>query len=128
MKGDVCLLSDVFGNFRKTCLRNYTLDPRHYLSSPGLAWDAMLKMTKIKLYLIHDIRMENIVQQGMRGGISTIIHRYAQANNKYLTNYDPSIPSRQLYNLIPSYVGMCILDLSKPLMYDFHYNLVGKNH
>ena len=38
-----------------TCLDYYGLDPCHYFSSPGLSWDAMLKMTRIKLGLIKDI-------------------------------------------------------------------------
>ena len=50
---DVLLLTDVFENFRKTCLQYYKLDPCHYFTSPGLSWDAMLKMTNIKLELIY---------------------------------------------------------------------------
>ena len=46
---DVLLLADVFESFRKTCLQYYKLDPCHYFTSPGLSWDAMLKMTNIKL-------------------------------------------------------------------------------
>ena len=45
---DVLLLTDVFENFRKTCRQYYKLDPCHYFTSPGLSWDAMLKMTNIK--------------------------------------------------------------------------------
>ena len=45
LKSDVLLLSDVFENFRKTCLKHYKLDPAHYYTSPGLAWDACLKET-----------------------------------------------------------------------------------
>ena len=49
LKKDVLLLADVFEKFINTCLQFYTLDPCHYVSSLGLSWDAMLKMTRIKL-------------------------------------------------------------------------------
>ena len=88
LKTDVCLLADVFENFRNTCLTYYKLDPTHYFSSPGLAWDAMLKMTKVKLDLITDIDMENMVQLGMRGGVSTINHRHEKANNRYMKTHE----------------------------------------
>ena len=52
LKRDVLLLADVFEKFIKTCLDYYGLDPCHYFSSPGLSWDAMLKITGIKLGLI----------------------------------------------------------------------------
>ena len=52
---DVLLLADVFEKFIDTCLKFYGLDPCHYFSSPGLSWDAMLKMTGIKLEKISDI-------------------------------------------------------------------------
>ena len=52
LKTDILLLADVFKKFIKTCLDYYELDPCHYFSSPGLSWDAMLKMTAIKLDLI----------------------------------------------------------------------------
>ena len=88
LKTDVCLLADVFENFRNTCLTYYKLDPTHYFSSPGLAWDAMLKMTKVELDLITDIDMENMVQLGMRGGVSTINHRHEKANNRYMKTHE----------------------------------------
>ena len=89
LKTDILLLVDVFENFRKTCLTYYKLDPLHYITSPGLAWDAMLKMTKINLELITDIDMQLFIERGLRGGISYIAHRHAEANNKYISNYDP---------------------------------------
>ena len=49
LKKDVLLLADVFEKFIGTCLKYYGLDPCHYFSSPGLSWDAMLKMTGVKL-------------------------------------------------------------------------------
>ena len=49
LKKDVLLLTDVFKKFIKTCLKYYELDPCHYFNSPGLSWDAMLKMTDVKL-------------------------------------------------------------------------------
>ena len=55
LKKDVLLLEDVFEKFIKTCLKYYELDPCHYFSSPGLSWDAMLKMTDVKLEKMSDI-------------------------------------------------------------------------
>ena len=87
LKTDILLLTDVFENFRKTCLTYYKLDPLHYITSPGLAWDAMLKMTGINLELITDIEMQLFIEKGLRDGISYIAHRHAEANNKYTRNY-----------------------------------------
>ena len=67
---DILLLADVFENFRKTCLQYYKLDPVQYFTSPGLSWDAMLKMTDIQLELMSDVDMYQFVEKGMKGGIS----------------------------------------------------------
>ena len=55
LKKDVLLLADVFEKFIDTCLKYYKLDPCHYFSAPGLSWNAMLKMTDVKLEKISDI-------------------------------------------------------------------------
>ena len=77
-------------NFRKMCQTYYQLDPAHYYSSPGFAWDAMLKMTGAKLQLLDDIDMVLMIEHGMRGGISMISKKYAKANNPMVPGYDSS--------------------------------------
>ncbi|XP_068685106.1 uncharacterized protein [Montipora foliosa] len=99
LKSDILLLADVFENFRKTCLQYYKLDPCHYFTSPGLSWDAMLKMTDIKLELMTDIDMFQFIEKGMRGGISYIANRYGKANNKYMKTYDEKAPSKYIMYL-----------------------------
>ena len=99
LKSDTLLLADIFGNFRKTCLQYYELDPCHYFSSPGLSWDAMLKMTKIKLELITDIDMFQFIEKGLRGGTSYIANRFSEANNKYMENFDENKPSKYIMYL-----------------------------
>ena len=86
---DTLLFADVFQNFRKTCMKNYGLDPEHYYTSPGLSWDALLKHTKIKLELPTDYNMYLFIEKGMRGGIFTEMQRYSKDNNPYLHDYDP---------------------------------------
>ena len=58
LKTDILLLADVFGKFINTCLEYYGLDPCYYISSPGLSWDAMLKMTGIELTCIYLLKKE----------------------------------------------------------------------
>ena len=99
LKSDVLLLTDVFENFRKTCIQYYKLDPCHYFTSPGLSWDAMLKMTDIKLELMVEIDMFQFIEKGMRGGISYIANRYGKANNKYMKEYDEKTPSKYIMYL-----------------------------
>ena len=82
------LLADVFENFRDKCIEIYGLDPAHFLSTPGLAWQACLKKTGVKLELLTDIDMLLMVQDGNRGGICQAIYRYAKANSKYINNCD----------------------------------------
>ena len=96
LESDILLLADVFENFRKTCLEYYKLDPCHYFTSPGLSWDAMLKMTNIKLELMTDVDMFQFIEKGLRGGISYIANRYGKANNKYMKEYDEKAPSKYI--------------------------------
>ena len=58
----------MFEKFRNNSLKNYGLCPNHYLSAPGLSWNAMLKMTKIELGLILDPHIYIFFEKGTRGG------------------------------------------------------------
>ena len=96
---DVLLLTDVFENFRKTCMQYCKLDPCHYFTSLGLSWDAMLKMTNIKLELMTDTDMFQFIEKGMHGGVSYIANRYGNANNKYMKEYNEKAPSKYIMYL-----------------------------
>ena len=99
VKSDTLLLADVFENFRNTCLKVYELHPAHFLSLPGLAWQACLKKTNIKLELLTDYDMLLMGEEGIRGGICHSIHRHAKANNKYMENYDKNEESSYIQYL-----------------------------
>ena len=88
VQSDTLLLADVFNNFRDMCIKEYELDPAHFLSLPGLAWQACLKETNIELELLTDYDMLLMVEEGIRGGICHSLHRYAKANNKDMKNYN----------------------------------------
>ena len=70
------------------CLEIYELDPTKYFSAPGLAWQAGLKRTKVKLNLLFDIDMLLTVEKGIRGEMHHAIQRYVKADNKYMKNCD----------------------------------------
>lgn len=96
LKIDVLLLSDVFEKFRNMCQTEYGLDPAQYYTSPGVAFDAMLKYTKVELELLTDIDMLLFFERGVRGGFVSLINRHAKANNEYMREYDPDKPSSYL--------------------------------
>ena len=101
VQSDTLLLADVFENFRDKCIEIYELDPAHFLSAPGLAWQACLKKTGIKLELLTDNDMLLMFEKGIRGGMCQVPHHYAKANNKYLKNHDKNIESS--FRLINAY-------------------------
>ena len=88
VRSDTLLLADIFENFRLSCLENYELDPSHFVSLPGLVWQACLKKTNVEPELLTDYDMLLMVEEGIRGGICHAIQRYAKANNKYMKDYD----------------------------------------
>ena len=93
VKSDTLLLADVYENFRNMCFEKYQLDPTYFVSAPGLAWQACLKKTGLKLELITEYDMILMIEKGIRGRICQETHRYAKVNNKYMKNYDKNIDS-----------------------------------
>ena len=74
VQNDTSLLADVFENFRDICINVYDLDPAYFLSALGLAWQACLKKTGVKLELLKDIDMLLMIGKGIRGGICYSIY------------------------------------------------------
>ena len=90
---DTVLLSDVFENFRDTCLSKYKLDPAQFMTAPGLSWSACLKKTRVELELLTDVDMNLFIDKGLIGGVSAILNPYAKANNKKCPDYDENKPT-----------------------------------
>ena len=118
LKTDVLLLAVIFETFRNTCLKNYRLDPAHFYTAPGLAWQVILKTAaeycehqrkrkecelcpdEFRLQLLTDIEMLLMVEKGIRGGITQAVKRYAKANKKYMKDlYNPDEESIYLQYL-----------------------------
>ena len=95
-QSDTLLLADIFESFRNMCLKEYELDPAHFLTAAGSAWNAYLKKTKVELELLTGNNMLLMVENGIRGGICQATHKYAKANNKHMKNYDKNIESSYL--------------------------------
>ena len=115
VQSDTLLLADVFENFRDMCIREYELDPAHFLSLPGLAWQGCLKKTNIELELHTDYDMLLMVEEGIRGGICHSINRYAKANNKYMKNYNNNEESSYIQYLDANNLYGCAMSKKVPV-------------
>ena len=96
VQSDTALLADVFESFRDKCIEIYELDPAHFLSASGLAWQACLKKTKVELELLTDNDMLIMYEEGTRGGMCQATYKYLKANTKYMRNHDKNKESTYL--------------------------------
>ncbi|RWS23109.1 hypothetical protein B4U80_04804, partial [Leptotrombidium deliense] len=112
-----CKTIDIFENFRNVCMKTYDFDPCWYYTTAGLSWDAMLKITKIKLEYINNVEMLLFFESGIRGGISQVSHSYAKANNKY---YEKDIKEEKKAKGTKTYV------VKKELKFQNYYDILMK--
>ena len=113
MKCDVLILVDIFENFRKICIQNFTLDPICYISLPSYCWDTCLYFTKVELELLTDLNQILFLESGLRGGRSQVSLRYGCANNKFIPNYNKDLEDSYIiyFDVNNLYGGMLTLFL-----------------
>ena len=99
VKSDTLLVADVFENFRNKCIEICELDPTHFLSATGLAWQVYLKKTGIKLELLTETDMLLMIEKRIRGKLCHAIYSYAESNDKYMKDYDKNKESLHLMYL-----------------------------
>ena len=133
MKTDVLF----FEKFMNMCLKYYELDPCHYVGSPGLSWDAMLKISEIELKIISITDMYLFVEKRMRGSISYIAKKFNKVNNKYIKSCDNSKQSKYItYRNVNNWYGWLMSQylpyskfkwLNQKEVDKFDVNLIGEN-
>ena len=107
VRNDTAQLAYVFENFRDKCLEIYRIDAAHFLSAPGLAWQACLKKAGVELDLLTENYMLLMFEEGIRGGMCQATYRHAKTNNKYMKNNDKNKESSYLEYLIIYMDGQC---------------------
>ena len=115
VQADTAQLSDVFENFRYLCLKDYDLDPTYFVSTPSLAFEAMLKLTKVKIELLTDIDMVLMTEKAIRAGLTRVVRKHGIANNKYLPTYDKTKKSALLQYLDANNLYGYAIDQKLPL-------------
>ena len=113
LKADILQLSDIFESFADMAFSDYGLDVKKYISLPSYSYDAMLKMSGVTIELITDVSAYLMVESAVRGGISTISHRFSRANNKMIPDYDESKPTSYIVYL--DMVNLYSYSMSLPL-------------
>ena len=116
VKLDTALLADVFENFRNKSIEMAKLDPAYFLTTPGLSWWACFKKAGVELELLTDENIFLIYEKGILGGKCNKVHSYAEANNKYMKNYDKNEESSFL--MYGDVNNLCGWAMSKKLPVD----------
>ena len=90
LKMDVLQLTDIFENFVQTSTEEYGINPLYSFSAPGYTWKAGLKLTSIKLDFIKDKHLLLLLENSIRGGISSVMgDRFVESNeNKQILYID----------------------------------------
>ena len=107
VRNDTAQLAYVFEKFRDKCLEIYRIDAAHFLSAPGLAWQACLKKAGVELDLLTENYMLLMFEEGIRGGMCQATYRHAKTNDKYMKNNDKNKESSYLEYLIIYMDGQC---------------------
>ena len=121
VQSDTAQLADTFEQFRTLCLKEYKLDPAYFSTTPGLAFKACLKMTKVEFQLLTDIDMVLMFENGIRGGMSQVMQRYASAKNKYMLNYNSKAPSTYLMYVDANNLYGYAMSQKLPIKYNFKW-------
>ncbi|CAI2199802.1 12969_t:CDS:2, partial [Funneliformis geosporum] len=92
LETDILLLADIFMNYTIMCLQDDGLNPSHYVSASGMFNDSLYKSSNAELKLMTDMNEYLMVENGIRGGMIMVSHRYAKANNPQCSDYESSKP------------------------------------
>ena len=81
LRYDVILLADVFEKFIKISIEEYGINPLYCVSLPGYTWQCGIKHTDIKLLTLQDTDMILLLENNIRGGVSSIMgSRYVKSD------------------------------------------------
>ena len=117
-------MCDVLEKFVSVCLVDYSLDPCHYFSLPGISWDVMLKMTGVKLEKISNIDVHLFIEKEMRGGASYICKRYSKSSNDKTIIY---LDMNNLYGTVMSLNYLPFKFLSKEEIKVINLDCISEN-
>ena len=81
LKRDILQLTDIFENFVQTSTEEYGINPLYSFSAPGYTWKAGFKLINIKLDFIKDKHLLLLLENNIRGGISSVMgDRFVESN------------------------------------------------